>query len=60
MSLLALGTVLIKGPKVLDSYAGFCAYRATCLEADGKDITDLKLIFNGDSNAEDEARPLKG
>ena len=52
-------TVVIKGPKVLDFYAGFCAHRATCLKADGKDITDLHLILNGDSNAEDEAGPLK-
>jgi hypothetical protein len=31
-----LGTVVITGPKVLDSYSGFCAHRATCLKADGK------------------------
>ena len=43
-----LGTVLIAGPKVLDFYSGFCAHRVTCLKADGKDITDLKLILNGD------------
>ena len=45
---------MIAGPKVLDFYAGFCAHRVTCLKADGKDITDLKLILNGDSNAENE------
>jgi hypothetical protein len=43
----SLGMLVITGPKVLDFYAGFCAHRATCLEADGKDITDLKLILNG-------------
>ena len=47
-----LGTVAITGPKVLDFYAGFCAHRATCLKADRKDITDVKLILNGDSNSE--------
>jgi hypothetical protein len=50
-----LGTVFIRGPKVLDFYAGFCAHRVTCLKADGKDITDLKLILHGDSNADNEA-----
>jgi hypothetical protein len=50
-----LGAVLITGPKVLDFYAGFFAHRATCLKADGKDITDLKLILNHDSNTENEA-----
>jgi hypothetical protein len=39
-----LGTVVIAGPKVLDFYAGFCAHRATCLKADGKDIKVLNLI----------------
>jgi hypothetical protein len=39
-----LGTVTITGPKVLDFYAGFCAHRATCLKADGSDVTDLNLI----------------
>jgi hypothetical protein len=52
-----LGTVVISGPKVLDFYAGFCAHRATCLKADGKDVTDLKLIVNGGSNAENEVGP---
>jgi hypothetical protein len=47
-----LGTVVIKGPQVLNFYAGFCAHRATCLKADGKDIIDLKLILNDDSSAE--------
>ena len=47
-----LGIVVITGPKVLEFYAGFCAHRATCLKADGKDIIDLKLILNGDSRAE--------
>ena len=55
-----LGTLVITGPKVLDFYAGFCARRATCLKADGKDITHLKLILDGDSNAENEADPSKG
>ena len=54
-----LGTVIIAGPKVLDFYAGFCADRATCLRADGKDITDLKLILNGNCNADDEAGSSK-
>ena len=44
--------------KALDLYAGFCAHRATCLIADGKDITELKLILNDDSNAQKEADPL--
>jgi hypothetical protein len=53
-----LGTVVITGPKVLDFYAGFCAHRATSLKADGKDITGLRLILNGDSNAENERSAL--
>jgi hypothetical protein len=56
-----LATIIITGPKALDFYAGFCAHRATCLKADGKDIIDLKLMFNGDVNAaEKEAGSLKG
>jgi hypothetical protein len=51
-----LGTVLITGPKVLDFYAGFCAHRATCLKADGKDITGLRLMLNVESNAETETK----
>jgi hypothetical protein len=51
--------VRITGPKVPDFYAGFCAHRSTCLKADGKDITELKLMLNGDANAENEAGPLK-
>src|SRR6202021_3698839 len=43
-----LGTVVIAGPKVLDFYAVFCAQRATCLKADGKDITRLKVKLNCD------------
>ena len=54
-----LGTVVITGPKVLDFYAGFCAHRATCLKVDGNDITDLKLILNGDANAENQASHLR-
>jgi hypothetical protein len=54
-----LGTAVITGPKVLDFYAGFCAHRATCLKPDGKDITDLKLILSGDSNAPNESDHLK-
>jgi hypothetical protein len=46
-----LGTVVITGPKVLD----FMLVFATCLKADRKDITDLKLMLNGDSNAENKA-----
>jgi hypothetical protein len=53
-----LGTLLITGPKALDFYIGFCAHRATCLTADGKDITGLKLILNDDSNAQKEVNPL--
>ncbi len=34
---------------MLDFYAGFCAHRATCLKADGKDIKVLNLILSGDS-----------
>jgi hypothetical protein len=55
-----LGTIVVTGPKVMDFYAGFCANRATCLKADGKDITDLKLMPNGDSNAGTEAGPPRG
>ena len=51
-----LGTLVITGPKVLDFYAGFCARRATCLKADGKDIIDVQLILNGDSSAEDQGK----
>jgi hypothetical protein len=47
-----LGTLVITGPKVLDFYTGFCAHRATCLKADGKEIMDLKLILNGDFSAD--------
>jgi hypothetical protein len=50
-----LGTLVITGPKMPDFYAGFCGDRATRLKADGKDITDVQLILNGDSNAENEA-----
>jgi hypothetical protein len=57
--LLAAGTIVITGPKVLDFYAGFCAHRATWLKVDGKDITDLKLMLNGDSNEEKEVGPPK-
>jgi hypothetical protein len=49
-----LGTVVIAGPKVLDFYAGFCAHRATYLKADGKDITNLKLILSGNSDGSNE------
>jgi hypothetical protein len=52
-------TVVIKGPKVLDFYAGFCAHRATCLKADGKDITDLKLILDNDPKAKNDVNPLE-
>jgi hypothetical protein len=38
----------ITGPKVLDFYSRFCAHRATCLKADGKDIKVLNLILSGD------------
>src|ERR1700690_202872 len=41
-----LGTVVITGPKVLDFYSGFCAHRATCLKADGKDIKVLNLTLS--------------
>jgi hypothetical protein len=51
-----LGTVLLTGPKVLDFYAWFCAHRATCLKADGKDITDLRLILNVEFNAATETK----
>ncbi|MGC1297339.1 MAG: hypothetical protein WA869_20100 [Alloacidobacterium sp.] len=49
-----LGTLLITGPKALDFYTGFCAHRATYLTADGKDITELKLILSDDFNAQKE------
>jgi hypothetical protein len=52
-------TVVIKGPKVLDFYAGFCAHRATCLKADGKDITDLKLILDYDPKAKNDVNHLE-
>ena len=51
---------MIRGPKVLDFYAGFCANRATCVKADGKDITELKLLVNSNSAAEEEVDPSKG
>jgi hypothetical protein len=44
---------------VLDFYAGFCAHRATCLKADGKDITDLKLILDNDPKAKNDVNPLE-
>jgi hypothetical protein len=53
-----LGTLVVSGPRVLDFYVEFCAHRATWLKADGKDITDLQLILNGNSNAEAEAGSL--
>jgi hypothetical protein len=49
-----LGTVVIAGPRVLDFYAGFCAHRATCLKADGKDIKVLNLILSGNSDGASE------
>jgi hypothetical protein len=55
-----LGTVVVTGPKVMDFYCVFCANRATCLKADGKDITDLKLLLNGNSDTENEGGLLKG
>ena len=54
-----LGTILITGPRVLDFYGGFCGHRATCLKADGRDITDLRLILNDDPNAKDETASAK-
>jgi len=39
--------VTSEAEKVLEFYAGFCAHPATCPKADGKDITDLKLILSG-------------
>src|ERR1700676_2380719 len=54
-----LATVVIEGPKVLDFYAGFCAHRATCLKADGKDIKVLNLILSGNSDGASEADPSK-
>jgi hypothetical protein len=54
-----LGTVVIAGPKVLDFYAGFCAHRATCLKADGKDIKVLNLILGGDSDGASGTDPSK-
>jgi hypothetical protein len=54
-----LGTVVIAGPKVLDFYAGFCAHRATCLKADGRDIRVLNLILSGNSDGASETDPLK-
>ena len=54
-----LGTLVIRGPRVLDFYAAFSAHRATCLMTDGKDITNLKLIINGDFQPDNEAGRLK-
>src|SRR6201981_166363 len=45
-----LATVIITGSKVLDFYAVFCAHRATCLKADGKDIKVLNMILSGNSD----------
>jgi hypothetical protein len=53
-----LETVVSAGPKVLDFYAGFCARRATCLKADGKDIKVLNLILSGNSDGASEC-PIK-
>ena len=55
-----LGTVVITGPKALDFYAGFCAHRASCLKADGKDIKVLNLILSGNSDGASETDPSKG
>jgi hypothetical protein len=54
-----LKTGHITGPKVLDFYAGFCAHRATCLKADGKDIAELKLLLNGNCTEQNEADTQK-
>jgi hypothetical protein len=45
-----LGPSSLQVRKVLDFDAGFCAHRATCLKADGRDIKILKLILSGDSD----------
>jgi len=47
-----LGTLLITGPKVLDFYAGFCAHRATCLKADGKDILAVRMVLNAERDVD--------
>ena len=50
------GTVLVRGPKALDFYDGFCANKATLLKADGKDVVDVKFI----PKEEDEAAEAAG
>ena len=55
----AIEDLSIAGPKVLDFYAGFCAHRATCLKADGKDIRVLNLILSGNSDGTSETDPSK-
>ena len=54
-----LATVVVAGPKVLVFYAGFCAHRATCLKADGKDIKVLNLILSGNSDGPSDLKPEK-
>src|ERR1700719_455633 len=54
-----LATVVIAGPKVLDFTLCFCAHRATCLKADGKDIKVLNLILSGNSDGASETGPSK-
>ena len=49
-----LGPSSLRGPKVLDFYAGFCAHRATCLKVDGKDIKVLNLILSDSSDGASE------
>jgi hypothetical protein len=44
---------------VLDFYAGFCAHRATCLKADGKDIKVLNLMLSGNSDGASETDASK-
>jgi hypothetical protein len=43
-----LGTLVIKGPKVLEFYDDFCNHRATALKADGKDILSVTMMLESD------------
>jgi len=47
-----LGTVVITGPKVLNFYAAFLFQPGNVFQSGWKDIVDLNLILNGNSNAE--------
>jgi len=51
---LALGTIVVTGPKAWDFYDRFCNHKATLLKADGKDILAVTMALNsgGESNVD--------